>query len=161
MHKNRFPGICGCGKRVASKCGELSLQGDVFTVRCTACVSGNIQHLSKENATAAKPRKLRAGTRRPARRTGKVLKWRGKTRSRKQAQGAAWGFAPATPASVFFSPIIFGASVMVRGATLPCTPEYRDTEAQSRAASAAGNLSKDLELLVTLFEMRELGHLAA
>lgn len=160
--KNRFPGTCGCGKKVARQRGELALVNDVFIVRCSVCVTGNVEAVAPVKSarkSGGKARVFRRSSAPSARRAGRKSV-RGR-RVKRAYVATPWTTAPVTPPEVLFSPLAYGAEVLVMGEATQCTPEYARFLKAGQAAAKSGKLDLELELLVTLAEMRDLGHLAS
>lgn len=172
MRANMYPGTCGCGARVAEGRGFIRKVGKAWGVHCAECPPGmaaapggstrkrkasrRIPRARRARAAVARPRAARPASGKratAAKATGKPRKARGKTAAPVPTSSRA---APATDWSLLFTPIRYGSTVPgADGVLLHCTPEYARIAADARAAEGA----RELDLLVTLVELRALGHL--
>lgn len=181
MQANKYPGTCGCGKRVTKGRGFIQRVGDGWGVHCSACPAGmaaaGMGGSRKRKSTRKGPSAKRSTTRK-ATGTRKARPAAARPRFDKAASkrfGAAKGGAGRrrTPAadgcrriapvlgtpdwSLHFTPLSYGGTIrLADGSVRPCTPEYARIAAE---AVAAANGPREMDLLVTLVEMRALGHL--
>lgn len=182
MQANKYPGTCGCGKIVAKGRGFIQRVDDAWGVHCAACPAGMAatsgggiprkRKATRKGAASKWPTKRKAtGTRkaRPAtprpryakaasKRTGAAKV--GGVRRRTAVAKACKRIAPIMSVpdwSLHFTPLRYGSTIRaVDGTVLPCTPEYARVAGD---AVAAANGPREMDLLVTLVEMRALGHL--
>lgn len=164
--KNKFPGTCGCGSKVAKSRGTLVLLDDVFHVRCSKCasigteivVSPSRKTRGKRNGGVSVVRTYRAKSK-----GGYGRKESKGAFSRRGARKREWIDLTVTGTESLRPDVLandLGTLIPNPSGAgwLPCSESYAVLVDRRASAAAEGDEKTEFDLLFALAEFKLFGH---